>query len=527
MSFVTLAGVSWHTSDHSLLFDDLSLTFGDRRTGLVGRNGTGKSTLLRLVAGEITPVAGRVVAPPSTVLMRQDATDDGQITIADLFDAAAPLEVLRRASAGLASLDELDAADWTLEARINSALTALGLDYPPGTPLERLSGGERTRAALAGLIFQKPDVLLLDEPTNHLDRAGRAAVASVLGDWKGCAIVASHDRCLLEQMDDIVALTGLGRRSYGGGYSAYEAQKNHELAVASERLAHAEQQRAGVRARTQQAAERKARTDGQGRRLRASGSQSKLVLDAAKERSEGSGASAARLREKQIADAEADLAAARDAVDVLQPLTMDIPSSGLAAGRDVLTCDGLTVGFDGQNPVFNGFSFALRGPERMALTGPNGVGKSTLLACITGAVEPDAGRIQTHVPLALLDQDLSLLDPHETVQEAFARLDPLASENQRRAALARFLFRGTQAERRIDSLSGGERLRAGLACILGHSQPRQLLLLDEPSNHLDLDAIDALEGALNGYDGAMIVVSHDPSFLNRLGLTRRLELGSP
>lgn len=169
-------------------------------------------------------------------------------------------------------------------------------------------------------------------------------------------------------------------------------------------------------------------------------------------------------------------------------------------------------------------SLRIQGPERIALIGANGTGKSTLLACIHGDLKPQIGSVAVHVPTARLDQDLTLLDPDETVRDALARIDPEAGENARRATLARFLFRGDDAHQRIGQLSGGQRLRAGLACTLGHSQPRQLLLLDEPSNHLDIEAVETLENALRAYDGALLVVSHDQEFLNRIGIDRRLTL---
>jgi ATPase subunit of ABC transporter with duplicated ATPase domains len=225
-----------------------------------------------------------------------------------------------------------------------------------------------------------------------------------------------------------------------------------------------------------------------------------------------------------LAEAQAELDTARAGLEILQPIAMGIPKSGLVRGRDVLHVDKLCYFYDANPPVLENVSLTLRGPERVAIKGPNGSGKSTLLSVIAGDLNASTGHVTVHVPTARLDQDMMLFHPDETISDAFARLDPAASENHRRAVLARFLFRGDDALQRIATLSGGQRLRAGLACTLGHSQPAQLLILDEPSNHLDLDAIETLEAALNAYDGALIVVSHDPVFLERIGVTRSLDV---
>ena len=524
MTSIILSELSWHTPVGTPLFNKLDLTFGPKRTGLVGRNGTGKTTLLRLIAGEIAPMSGSITRPASVGFLRQNPELRPDDTLADLFRVQDQLAVLARAEQGKATADELADADWTLEARLQAALANLGLDLSMNTRLGTLSGGQRTRAGLAALMFNEPDVLLLDEPTNHLDRAGRRHVIDALEAWHGCVLVASHDRALLGVMDAIVELTTLGARTYGGNYAVYREMKAAELLKAEGDLTRAERRVKETEARAQVAAERKARTDRQGRRLRASGSQSKMLMDAAKERSEGSGGSGAKLRARRLHDAKTDLETRREMVEILQPLTMSVPPSGLVPGRDVLQVDRVSFGYEPAAPVFRNVSFAIRGPERMAIEGPNGSGKSTLLACVAGTLQAQTGAIALHVPAALLDQDMSMLEPDETVREAFERLDPHASENARRATLARFLFRGEDAEQKIGALSGGQRLRAGLACTLGHSEPKQLLLLDEPSNHLDLEAVEILEAALLEYDGALIVVSHDEPFLEKIGVSRRITL---
>lgn len=524
MTSVSIANLSWQTPSNHTLFDDLNLTFDPGRTGLVGRNGTGKSTLLQLIAGESSPSSGSITGPSSIGYLRQNADEVSAMTLADLFGASDQLRILRRAERGEATTDDLAVADWTLEARLETALTSHGLDLSPDTQMGSLSGGQRTRAALAALLFANHDVLLLDEPTNHLDRSGREHVMNVLRDWNGCVIVASHDRTLLEEMDTIVELTSLGAKTYGGPFSAYRAAKQAQLASAEDELARAQRNQAATEARAQRAAEKKARNDRQGKQLRASGSQSKLLLDAAKERSERSGESAARLRDRQAKEAEADLNAAREAIEVLEPLNIDIPSSGLARTRQVLNVDHITFGYDVSAPILNDVSLALQGPERVAIEGANGTGKSTLLSCIEGKLQPQVGSVAVQVPFTLIDQEMSFLDPEETVREAFARLDPSATENDRRATLARFLFRGDDADQKVGSLSGGQKMRAGLACSLGHREPRQLLLLDEPNNHLDIDAVETLEAALRAYDGAVVVVSHDQSFLRQISVERRITL---
>ncbi|ACB97151.1 ABC-F family ATP-binding cassette domain-containing protein [Beijerinckia indica] len=521
---VSFSNLSWSTTDGTPLFTDLNLSFGSERTGIVGRNGTGKTTLLRLIAGDLNPVPGQMQVAGSIAMMRQEAMERPGDTISDLFGVQPALDLLDRAEAGLADADELVEADWTLPARIEAALLRCGLSADLQTSLATLSGGQRTRAALAALIFGEPDFLLLDEPTNNLDRAGRQAVIDLIQGWKAGAIIVSHDREMLEEMDAIVELTPLGVTRYGGNYSAFRHWKDTELDAAQRNLAHAEKVRAEIARRAQQAAERKARRDSAGHKARAKGDQPKILMDATKGRAEASGGANARLRDARREAAEEMFSAAREKIEVLHPLHMDIPPTGLSPGKVVLRLDNVTGGYDADRPIIRDLSLTIIGPERVVIAGPNGSGKTTLLRLITGQLTPQRGGVDLMVPSALLDQHVELLDPAQSLRENFLRLNTSADAHMAHAALARFGFRAADALHRAGNLSGGERLRAGLACALGATPAPMLLILDEPTNHLDLDGIAALEAALTAYDGAVLVVSHDEAFLKTLAPNRTIEL---
>ncbi|MCA0961065.1 ABC-F family ATP-binding cassette domain-containing protein [Salipiger bermudensis] len=523
---VSLSALSWSTPDDAPLLTDLDLTFGLERTGIVGRNGIGKSTLLRLISGELSPTSGQVRVTGSVAMMRQEAMERPDDRIADLFGVRPALDLLERAEAGRADVDDLAEADWTLPARMEAALLRCGLSVEPQTLLATLSGGQRSRAALAALIFAEPDFLVLDEPTNNLDREGRKAVIDLLRGWTGGAIIASHDREILEEMDAIVELSSLGAARYGGSYSDFRQRKDTELDAAARALAHAEKTRSEVARRAQQASERKARKDSAGHRARARGDQPKILMDAAKGRAEASGGAGVRLRDARQEAAEEAVSAARETIETLNPLRMDIPPTGLASGKTVLHLDRVTGGHDPDHPVIRDLSLTVTGPERIVISGPNGSGKTTLLKIITGQIVPQSGLVTLSVPFAVLDQHVQLLDPALSLRDNFRRLNPAADPHIAHAALARFGFRAADALRRAGELSGGERLRAGLACALGATPPPPLLILDEPTNHLDLDGIAALEAALAAYDGAVLAISHDTAFLDSLAPDRTIDLGA-
>jgi len=521
---IVLSGLAWSTPDGRPLFSQLDLGFGPERTGLVGRNGVGKTTLLKLVCGALPLQAGAITVSGTIGLLRQSVQDKPGETVADLLGATDGLALLRRAEHGTASVDDLANADWTLEARLAAALGRLGLYTDADTELATLSGGQRTRAALAALIFAEPDFILLDEPTNNLDRTGRASVIELLAGWNTGAIVVSHDRELLETMDGIVELTSLGATRYGGNWSHYRARKAAELAAARHDLAEAERRIHDLARRTQANAERKARKDGAGQRKRARSNIPRIQLDTLKDRSEASGGQAARLAERRRVQAIDDAAAARERIEVLQPLSVALPPTGLPAAKTVLRIDEASAGFVPGRPVLRHVSLTVVGPERIAVTGANGSGKTTLLLLLAGRLAPERGTAQVMVPHALLDQHVALLDPATSIRDNFQRLNPDTDENACRAALARFMFRADAALQPVASLSGGQLLRAGLACVLGGPLPPPLLMLDEPTNHLDTDSIEAVEAGLRAYDGALLVVSHDEAFLDAIGITRRLAL---
>jgi ATPase subunit of ABC transporter with duplicated ATPase domains len=525
MPSITLANLSWSTPDGRAVLSNLDLQFQPERTGIVGRNGVGKSTLLRLLTGELAPASGHIAIDGRIAMLRQTVQVDTAATIADFFGATEGLALLRKAEAGTASADEIARADWTLEARLDAALTAIGLPVPADTPLAQLSGGQRTRAALAGAIFAAPDFLLLDEPTNNLDREGRAIVRQLLRGWRGGAIVVSHDRELLEEMDAIVELTATGAARYGGGWSAYQRRKAVEQAAAEAELAGAEKRIDAARRQAQAAHEKQDRRDKRGRAKAARGDMPKILTGALKRRAEETRAAASRLADRQRADAETDLAVARARIETVDPLSAGLPSTGLSPSRTVLALDRITAGYDAGPPVIQNLSLTVTGPERIAITGPNGSGKSTLIAVIAGTLTPRSGTVRVGVPFALFDQRVALLDPARSIAANFLARNPGTTNNQCRAALARFGFRADAADRIAGTLSGGQMLRAGLACVLGAPQPPQLLILDEPGNHLDIDSLAAIESGLAAYDGALLVVSHDGTFLDAIGIDRTVELG--
>ncbi|HEV7367879.1 ABC-F family ATP-binding cassette domain-containing protein [Arenibaculum sp.] len=524
---ISISGLSWSTPDGHRLFSDLDFSFGAERAGLVGRNGVGKTTLLKLIAGELAPGTGSVSVTGRLGVLRQTVQVGPDETVADLFGVSDALAVLRRAEAGEASAEELAAADWTLEARIAAALGRVGLDAGQDARLAMLSGGQRTRAGLAALVFREPDLLLLDEPSNDLDREGRRALIDLLAGWRAGAVVVSHDRELLDTMDAIVELTSLGARRYGGNWSHYRERKAIELAAARHDLADAEKRVADAARSAQATAERQARRDRAGRKKAAKGDMPRILIGMLEDRSEGTSGGNARLAERRRAQAAEAAAGARERIEILQPLTVHVPSTGLAPTRTVLKLDGVTAGYEPGMPVIRDLSLTVVGPERLAVAGPNGSGKTTLLAVVAGRLRPWRGTARTMVGHAMLDQRVSLLDPTVSIRDNFRRLNPEADENACRAALARFMFRADVALKAVSTLSGGQVLRAGLACVLGGSAPPPLLILDEPTNHLDVDSIEAVEAGLRAYDGALLIVSHDEAFLGNVGISRTLDLQAP
>lgn len=526
MTSIVLSHVSWAKPDGEAVLEDLELVFGRARTGLIGRNGVGKSTILNIIGGCLTPTSGTVSVEGSVAMASQMVQADPQATVEDLFNVADALKVLRRAVQGEASLAELERADWTLEDRMVSALSRVGLNTPLDRSLVHLSGGQRTLATFAAALFKDPDFLLLDEPTNNLDRQGRQTVIDVLENWRAGAIVVSHDRELLELMDWTIELSSLGIRRYGGGWSDYKAARSIELTSAQGKLAHAQKELKEIDRRAQRLAERQDRRAASGAKKGAKGDMPRILLGRRKGNAEITAGKSALTVDRRRANAADLLAEANDALEVLEPFSINLPSTGLACGKHVLSLVNVTAGYSPETPVLKNLSFSLVGPRRVAIIGPNGSGKTTLLKLIAGALTPFEGNVSVGVTYAMLDQTVGILDRGTSILENFVRLNPRATENGCRAALASFRFRADMARQMVGTLSGGQLLRAGLACVLGGSSPPSLLILDEPTNHLDVESIEAIEVALRAFDGALLLVSHDDVFLANVGLDQRVCLNT-
>lgn len=521
---LTLEGVSFSLPDGRPLFPALVAQFDRRPTGLVGRNGVGKSVLARVMAGQLMPTAGRCVRHGRVHYVPQQVLPAPDATVAEVAGIAPVLAALTRIEAGGVDAADFDQVGdrWDIRERLAAALDAHGLGHlRPDQHAAEASGGELTRVALLGAWLADADLLILDEPSNHLDRVQRAALREALLAWNGGLIVVSHDRELLDAMQRIVELSPAGLRDYGGGYAFYAQVRTDEQAQAREELARRRHERrrgeAEVRAQREALARRSARDAREGR----TANQAPILLGRRKQQSEVSAGKALR-RQAERVDAlhEAVTAAARE-VDDDMPVALFAPLPASAAQRRVAVLDGVVLphGVAGGHRL----DLAVSGRQRIAVTGANGSGKSTLLKLIAGAIAPLQGRCVVHVPAAYLGQRLEGLDPGASPLMHLQEAHPAATRTQLRTWLALLGLDAEAVEVPSRLLSGGERLKAALAGALYRREPAELLLLDEPNNHLDLAALEALEQMLGQYRGALIVVSHDATFLDRLAIDTRVE----
>ena len=362
MPSITLSHISWSAPDGTTVLSDIDFRFTPERIGLVGRNGVGKSTLLALISGRLKPTSGSIQRDGTIAELRQTVQVAPDETIADMFGVSQAMALLSKAERGEADMAELEACDWTLPSRIEEALADTGLEALPETPLSQLSGGQRTRAALAGAVFARPDFLLLDEPTNNLDADGRAALIALFVRWRAGAIVVSHDRALLEEMEAIAELTTLGISRHGGNFSSWRARKAVELAAAEQDLANAQRHQREIARRTQIATERKQRRDAAGARKGAKGDMPRILIGMRKDRAEGSGGEAARLAERLRRESEQAAQAARQRIEVVESLTVALPSTAVLPGQRIVTLDHVTAAHDPDAPILKGLSFTVNGP---------------------------------------------------------------------------------------------------------------------------------------------------------------------
>ncbi|MGQ4446840.1 ABC-F family ATP-binding cassette domain-containing protein [Streptomyces griseus] len=520
---ISCASLAFSWPDGSEVFTGFDLTVGPGRTGLIGLNGCGKSTLLRLIAGELAPQEGVITLRGELGYLPQTLALDTALRVDEVLGIADRRAALDAVESGDVRDGHFEVIgdDWDIEERSLATLDGLGLGHIGlDRTIGEMSGGECVLLRLAALLLDRPGVLLLDEPTNNLDAYARRRLYDAVDAWTGALLVVSHDRELLERVDRIADLREGSVTWYGGNLSAYEEALAVEQEAAQRMVRAAESDVQRQKRELAAAHVTLARRKRYGQKMWDTKREPKVVMGQRKRAAQVSAGKHRILHTERLAAAEERLDEAESAVREDEEIRIELPGTRVHPGGEVLL---LRDPVPPYGPSLRG-ELMVRGPERIALTGRNGAGKTALLRTIAGDLTPLSGEASPLVATGFLPQRLDVLDDASSVVRNVARSAPGSTDNAVRARLARFLFKGAAADRPAGTLSGGERFRATLATLLLADPAPRLLLLDEPTNSLDLASVRRLTEALEAYEGALIVASHDVPFLESIGITRWLRL---
>jgi ATPase subunit of ABC transporter with duplicated ATPase domains len=529
-NYLSAVELGYRLPDGRFLFNNLTFSFSAVRAGLVGANGIGKTTLLEILAGKREPSVGAVNRSGRVSYLSQQARFGSSATVADAINLADQIAALERVERGEGTPGDFDLIEdrWDLRDRIEQVFSKLEVSHIAlDRRIESLSGGEMTRVRIAELLLEEPDFLVLDEPTNHLDLSARESVYGLVASWKNGLIVVSHDRRLLALLDQIAELNANGLKFYGGDYEFYREQREVERDAAEQTLQSARQRLKEAKLRRQRARERQQRRQSNSGRNSFQRNLPPIVAGNWRRAAENTAARINDLHQRKVDHARQEVEGARKNIPIELQIAVDLERSKVPSNKRMIELFDVNYGFpNAECPLWaKPLSFSVIGPERIWLRGANGTGKSTLIDLICGAKSPAEGVIKVAAEsIGLLDQRVSALDDSLTVLENLKRAAPLRPERELRTLLGRFLFIRDAALKPASVLSGGERMRAGLACLLGGDQAPEILIADEPTNNLDLPSVEELVSALRGFGGALIVVSHDATFIEEIDVERVIDL---
>ena len=525
-----LQNISYTFPNKDLLFDNINLTLNNRdKVVLIGNNGTGKSTLLKIITGEITSFGGQLSIETAPYYIPQLFDKYDEMTIAQALRIDEKWNALKEILAGNMTEEFLDTLndDWTIEERCAEAMGYWQLN---GLELTRkmatLSGGQKTKVFLAGISIHKPEFVLLDEPSNHLDMAGRQLLYDFIRNTPTTLLVISHDRKLLNLLDTVCELSKQEITVYGGNYDFYFEQKSMEQEALSNDIKSKEKALRKAKEKERESAERQQKLDARGKRKQEKAGVARILMNTLKDKAENSTSKLKSVHSEKIGGISQELQKLRSAIPDIDKMKFGFDNSSLHKGKIIFNTTDINFGY-GKEPLWKeNLNIQITSGERIVIKGLNGSGKTTFVKIITGYLKPHTGTIFIAENKSVyIDQNYSLINNNLTVYEQAEQFNASAlQEGEIKSRLNRFLFTREDWDKQCAVLSGGERMRLMLCCLTIDNHAPDVIILDEPTNNLDIRNIEILTAAINEYQGTLIIISHDETFQEQVGVSRAINL---
>ena len=525
-----LQNISYTHPNKDLLFSDINLTVNNHeKTALIGNNGAGKSTLLKIIAKELQPSNGQISVEIEPYFVPQIFGQFNHLTIAEALKIDKKLNALKEILNGNTSEENFNLLndDWTIEDRCNDALQDWQLtDLDLSQKMEALSGGQKTKVFLAGISIHQPELILLDEPNNHLDIASRQLLYDFIQTTKSTLVVVSHDRKLLNLLDTVCELSKHGIKVYGGNYDFYKEQKQIENNALSQDIQSKEKALRKAKEKERETLERQQKLDNRGKGKQEKAGVARIMMNTLRNNAENSTSKLKSVHAEKIIGISQDLQELRSSLPDIDKMKFGFDNSALHKGKILFTATNINFAYNTQSLWTENLNFQITSGERIALKGQNGSGKTTLIKLILGDIETQTGTIyRADNKSVYIDQDYSLLDNKLKVYEQAQQFNVSAlQEHEIKTRLNRFLFTKEDWDKSCGELSGGERMRLLLCCLTINSKSPDIIIFDEPTNNLDIQNVEILTTAINEYQGTLIVVSHDETFLEQINIERTVGL---